>query len=166
MALGDNEEELETSPVDTPPDTEPKRKGRPPGSPNRSKVESSPKSDRSPRQGRPSKPQWAKEASVYKALTSIFDGAAFGLEFFSPSDAVIVNKHSSDIVTEIVALALVEPRYRKTLEKLALPGIYGPLLMAVGPMVFDIAKNHGLFDIGRKVKGDNLEETTNTEVTE
>lgn len=149
MDLGEEIDNIE----ETAPIFETKRKGRPPGSPNKEKTS---KPDSSPKSVRVSRPQWPKEASVRKALTSILDGGSFALEFVSPTDAAIVNKHSEAIISEIVALALIEPRYRKTLEKLALPGIYGPLIMALGPMIFDIAKNHHLFDMGTRVKSANL----------
>lgn len=122
-------------------------------------VKDSPENDSEPRRnarsgkptGRRAKPQqrrtqWAAAADVEKALTESIQflaGGAMLVPALEP-DASLLYDHGPNIVHELVELGRSDKRLRVFLERLAAPGKYGPLAVAIFPLVLGIATNHGL----------------------
>jgi hypothetical protein len=95
------------------------------------------------------RPAPKKQAVDYKAgVTSLFDLAAFGLQFTSPVDAATVSVYGPQIATAVNDLAQQKPELAKALDKILAAGPYGALIACVAPMVGQILANHGTLPVG------------------
>ena len=90
------------------------------------------------------KAKWPQAEIVGTALNSYFSGLSGVITFINPADGQILAEGSEAVVKELVELGRIDKRFRSTLEKLAMPGKYGPLLLAVAPIALGLAINHNL----------------------
>lgn len=155
MTLGEDVLEVDNPPFSD-PDTEPKRKGRPPGAKN--KVSSAP-TDRAPKGMRAPKSQWLQEASVIRSLNTTIEAIGLGVGLLNQIDGNAITAGGPDLVEALVNLGRDDKRFRRYLEAMSAPGKYGPIVMATGAIALPIAANHGLFNMFSKSKSDNLRDT-------
>lgn len=92
---------------------------------------------------------WKDAGRVESNLTDLVTTIAGGLLFLpdgSPlqKDGDTLYKFGPKVAHELVVLADDDPRMRKILERLAAPGKYGPLVIALGGLALGLAANHGL----------------------
>lgn len=92
---------------------------------------------------------WANGANVEKNLVAsveVMAGALLFLPHGSPLylDGSALYASGPKIVHELVVLAEEDKRLRATLEKLAAPGKFGPLVLACGSLILTVTANHGL----------------------
>lgn len=137
-------------------DTEPKRKGRPPGAKN--KISSAPV-DKAPKGMRAPKSQWSEEASVIRSLNTTIEAIGLGVGLLNKFDGNAITAGGPDLVEALVNLGRDDKRFRRYLEAMSAPGKYGPIVMATGAIALPIAANHGLFDMFSKKPSANLEPT-------
>lgn len=78
------------------------------------------------------------------ALKAYFDSLGLAVGMVNEADGRVIADGSDKVVEELINLARVDIRIRKLLIKLAAPGKYGPLLLAVSPILIGIAANHNL----------------------
>ncbi len=98
---------------------------------------------------RASRGGWKDAGIVEAALTQSIEMIAGGLLFMpdgSPlnRDGETLYSHGPRVAHELVVLAENDPRLRLVLTRLAAPGKYSPLVIAVGGLVLGLAGNHGL----------------------
>ncbi len=87
---------------------------------------------------------WPQEKSVATALKAYFDSLGLMVGMVNEADGKIIAEGSDKVVEELINLARVDIKIRKLLIKLAAPGKYGPLLLAVSPILIGVAANHNL----------------------
>lgn len=119
-----------------------------------------PKQERKKR-GPNTKTKWAKSDIVAAALTNYFSGIEGVLAWVNPADASVIAEGSAAVVKELVELGRVDRNVRRALEKLAAPGKYGPLTLAIAPMAIALAANHGLIPQLKIFSQEKLQEKSN-----
>lgn len=90
------------------------------------------------------KKSWAKATQVEAALNKYVDGLSLVVSLVNPVDGTIIAKGTPAVVHEIIELARVDPKLRKTLEAISAPGKYGPLMLALGSLALPLMVNHKL----------------------
>lgn len=90
--------------------------------------------------------KWTRGERLETSLGEMWDLLVVGASLFPPTaiDAPVLDTYGPRIIHELVMLARDDAKLLAQLEKLATPGKYGPLTIAVGSMVFAIAANHGI----------------------
>lgn len=105
---------------------------------------------------------WKDAGRVESNLSELVTTIAGGLLFLpdgSPlqKDGATLYTFGPKVAHELVVLADDDPRMRKILERLAAPGRYGPLVIALGGLMLGLAANHGLLP---KAVGDAINDFT------
>jgi len=88
--------------------------------------------------------KWANADNVEKILSGYLDTLAMGVTLINPADGAVIASGSNAVAHELVELGRVDKTVRKWLEKLSTPGKYGPLTLALFPIVLGIMANHNL----------------------
>lgn len=117
------------------PDSEEKEEQKPPDDV---------KPKRTRKRGPSTKTRWGQADVVKAALTNYFNGVQGVVAWVNPVDGQIIAEGSEAVIHELVELGRVDRNFRKALEKLAAPGKYGPLFLALTPMAIALAANHNL----------------------
>ena len=92
-----------------------------------------------------SRSSWPRSAEIEKLLNTYILGIGGGLTLTKyKADGDVIIMHGSAVVHEVVELAKSDKKLRHVLELLATPGRYGPLALAVMPLIFGIMANHKL----------------------
>ncbi len=111
-------------------------------------VDKTPPPDIPPKRERkkrgPNKVKWAKAEMVRASLQNYFKGVTGVVRWINPADGEILATGADDVIKELVELGRVDRNVKNVLEKLATPGKYGPLILAVSPMLIALAANHNL----------------------
>lgn len=91
------------------------------------------------------KSAFPRAAEIEKLLSTYLLGIAGGLSLtrYAPDGTLLV-VHGPAVVHEVVELARVDKKLRRILEIIATPGRYGPLAMALMPIIFGVLANHDL----------------------
>lgn len=89
---------------------------------------------------------WPKAGEVETLLNGYVTIAGAGLQYTVAfgADGEALMATGPAIVHEVVELARNDKKLRNILEKMATPGRYGPLAMAVFPLVLAVLVNHNL----------------------
>lgn len=106
-----------------------------------------PENDKRPKRTRrtgPTRSKWPQAVAVQAALDSYFSGITGVVTFVNPIDGRILAEGQEAIVKELIELGKIDRNFRKILNRISAPGKYGPLLIALFPVVFGIAANHDL----------------------
>lgn len=94
--------------------------------------------------GKRSSGNWSRANEVENALSKYVDGIAFGIKMIHPADGEVIAVGGPAIAHELVELGRIDKTWRKTLERCAAPGKYGPLTLASLGVLLPIMVNHGL----------------------
>lgn len=88
---------------------------------------------------------WPRAAEIEKLLNTYILGIGGGLTLTKfKADGEVLVLHGSGVVHEVVELARSDKKLRHVLELLATPGRYGPLALAVMPLILGVMANHQL----------------------
>jgi len=87
---------------------------------------------------------WANANAVEKALSGYLNSLGVVVSFVNANDGMVIAKGADNVAHEITELGRADKKLRHKLELLAAPGKYGPLILAVMPIVIPIMANHGL----------------------
>ncbi len=93
---------------------------------------------------RPSRGKWAKAQEIETLLTNYVKWAGAGIQVLNAADGRVIATGGPQVVHEIIVLAKDDKRLQKWLERIAQPGKYGPLTIAVLGVAIPIMANHGL----------------------
>jgi hypothetical protein len=87
---------------------------------------------------------WSMASQVELVLTQYFAVFGSAVAIINPADGRPIVQGAQPVAHEIVELARSKPKWRKQLELVCKPGEYGPLMLALLPVVVPILANHGL----------------------
>ena len=90
------------------------------------------------------KASWPNAETVELALLRYFGTLTFVVSFVNPDDGTVIAEGAPAVAKELVELGRQDKKLRDLLEKLTAPGKYGPLALAIFPIVMGLMANHGL----------------------
>jgi len=88
--------------------------------------------------------KWPDAEQVEKQILRYLNGLGMAVTWVNPVDGTIIAKGNPAVAHELVELGKIDKTWRKWLDRIAKPGKYGPLAMALAPTVIGIAANHNL----------------------
>lgn len=87
---------------------------------------------------------WPMASTVESVLIKYLNGLGGAVSFINPVDGSLIASGAENVAHEVVELARADKKLKAFLEKIATPGKYGGVALAVAPIVIGILVNHNI----------------------